>query len=83
MKLPARCEWKNTSGLCVVTLGTMPILKISSEQKSIEKDLTQNVYSKYSLNSYTLFLGVLRKKDAEKCFRIRKTYFHGQRNAVK
>lgn len=55
MKLPARCEWKNTSVLCVVTLGTMPVLKISSEQKSIEKDLTLNANTKYSLNSYSFF----------------------------
>ena len=34
----------------------MPVLKISSEQKSIEKDLTLNVYTKYSLNSYTVSL---------------------------
>lgn len=74
MKLPAQREWKNTSVLCVVTLGTMPILKISSEQKSIEKDLTLNVYTKYSLNSYTVSLRFLRKKYAEKCFRIWKTY---------
>lgn len=74
MKLPAQREWKNTSVLCVVTLGTMPILEISSEQKSIEKDLTLNVYTKYSLNSYTVSLRFLRKKYAEKCFRIWKTY---------
>lgn len=61
MKLPAQSEWKNTSVLCVVTLGTMPILKISSEQKSIEKDLTLNVYTKYSLNSCTVSLRSLRK----------------------
>lgn len=52
----------------------MPILKISSEQKSIEKDLILNVYTKYSLNSYTVSLRFLRKKYAEKCFRIWKTY---------
>lgn len=79
MKLPAQSEWKNTSVLCVVTLGTMPVLKISSEQKSIEKDLTLNVYTKYSLNSYTVSLRSLRKKYAEKCFRIWKTYLVGKK----
>lgn len=84
MKLPAQSEWKNTSVLCVVTLGTMPVLKISSEQKGIERDHTLNVYTKYSLNSYTVSLRFLRKKYAEKCFRIWKTYLvEKKKNAVK
>ena len=30
MKFPERCEWKNTSVLFAIILGTMPMLRISS-----------------------------------------------------
>lgn len=61
----------------------MPTLKISSEQKSIEKDLTPEVYTKYSLNSYTVSLRFLRKKKCWKVLQNMKNIFSGKKNVVK
>lgn len=51
-----------------------PYLKFPVSKRVLKRILPLNVYTKYSLNSYTVSLRFLRKKYAEKCFRIWKTY---------